>query len=311
MGTTSGIASNWLALENPALPAIKPTFTTTKSDVTRYGFVVQDMISWSRLRLLVGTRVDKHESASKNHTNSNSPRLGITYLIQPSFSVYGNWTIAEGPNFGSLDKQGHELTDSWRSEQVELGIKKKVKNNVWASIAAFQIAQRNVPELDPLDPTGRGVVSGGENRSRGFEAGLNGEFTENWSWWGSYTYIKYKDITNAVDYERFPLSSLSLRTSYRISSGLLKDLRSAISYRYKSKYCTTFRGAYISDAYEIKPASIVELDFEYPLTKKSGLKLEFGLKNLFDAIYVESNRHGTENFPGQPRTFWIRLNAMF
>ena len=35
------------------------------------------------------------------------------------------------------------------------------------------------------------------------------------------------------------------------------------------------------------------------------------MKNLLDEEYVESNRHGTENFPGLPRTFWARLTAAF
>jgi outer membrane receptor protein involved in Fe transport len=35
------------------------------------------------------------------------------------------------------------------------------------------------------------------------------------------------------------------------------------------------------------------------------------VKNLLDEEYVESNRHGTENFPGLPRTFWARLTAAF
>ena len=137
-----------------------------------------------------------------------------------------------------------------------------------------------------------------------------------WSWWGSYTYCQYEDVDDGIDFERFPAHSAVLWTAYRIPGGPLKGLKSSLGLRYKSEYYTTFRGTYISDEYKIDSATLVDLAFEYPLPGLTALhgttsKLEFGVKNLFDTEYVESNRHGTENFPGQPQTFWTRWTVTF
>jgi outer membrane receptor protein involved in Fe transport len=118
-----------------------------------------------------------------------------------------------------------------------------------------------------------------------------------------------------IDFARYPRNSLTLWTAYRLPSTFLKGLRASIGYRYVSKRYTTFRGQYISDQYTIDPYHVVDLAFEYPLKFFSGqtmeTRLEFGIKNIFDEEYVESNRHGTENFPGQPRVCWSRLSAAF
>jgi outer membrane receptor for ferric coprogen and ferric-rhodotorulic acid len=114
-----------------------------------------------------------------------------------------------------------------------------------------------VPELDPLDPTDSSYVLNGENRSRGVEATLSGELVPDWTWWGSYTYCEYEDVDAGIDFERFPAHSVTLWTAYRLSGGPLAGLRSGIGLRAKSKYYTTFRGAYLGDEYEIDPPSSI------------------------------------------------------
>ena len=170
---------------------------------------------------------------------------------RPRQGACANATLAEGPNFGYVDIDGEELDEPWRSEQFEAGGKLRVFTNLWLTLAAFQITQKDVPELDPLDPTDSSYVLNGENRSRGVEATLSGELTPDWSWWGSYTYCEYEDIDAGIDFERFPAHSASLWTAYRLPGGPLQGLRSGIGLRAKSKYYTTFRGAYLGDDYEI------------------------------------------------------------
>ena len=313
MGTT-----DWLDLDAPALamPALSSGIGATETEVDRAGFLFQDFASWKQWRLLAGTRLDRHESDTGRHAWASSPRLGLTFLVQPDFALYGNATLAEGPNFGYLDVDGHELDDPWRSEQFELGAKKRFFDNLWWTVAVFQITQKDVPELDPADPSNASYVLGGENRSRGVETSLSGEIHPDWSWWGSYTYCEYEDVDAGIDFERFPAHSASLWTAYRIAGGPLRGLKPGIGLRAKSKWYTTFRGTYLGDDYEINPSAVVDLACEYPLacwSSPNGIatKLEFGVKNLFDEEYVESNRHGTENFPGQPQTFWTRLTTTF
>lgn len=312
IGTTG-----WLSLDDPvlAVPAMSPGVGGIESEVDRAGFVLQDFASWNRWRLLAGTRLDHHESDLGNTAWSSSPRIGLTYFLRPELALFANATLAEGPNFGYADIAGEELDESWRSEQFEAGAKMRLFDNLCFTLAAFQITQKDVPELDPLDASNSSYVLNGENRSRGVEASLAGELTPEWSWWGSYTYCEYEDIDAGIDFERFPAHSASLWTAYRLAGGPLKGLQSGIGLRAKSKSYTTFRGAYLSDEYEIDPSAVLDLAFDYPLpwfsSDRVATQLEFGIKNLFDEEYVESNRHGTENFPGQPRMGWARLTAAF
>ncbi len=308
--------TDWLSLDHPdlAMPATT-TGQASESQVDRTGLLLQDWATWKQWRLLAGARFDYTESASGKTAWSTSPRLGLTYFVVPELALFGNATIAEGPNFGYEDINGKELDDPWRSEQFEGGTKARLGDNLWLTLSVFQITQKNVPELDPQDPTYNSYVLNGKNRSRGVEATLSGELTPEWTWWGSYTYCEYKDLKADMTFERQPEHSVSLWTAYRLAGGPLKGLQSGIGVRAKSKYYTTFRGAYLSDEYEIEPATVVDVAFDYPLRWLSGArvatKLEFGVKNVFDESYVESNRHGSENFPGQPRLFWTRISTAF
>ena len=313
MGTTG-----WLPLDHPTLaaPALSPGVGAVESEVDRTGLVLQDFASWNRWRLLAGSRLDHHESDTGDTAWSSSPRLGLTvFLLPDQLALFANATLAEGPNFGYSDIHGDEIDDPWRSEQFETGAKLRLFENLWLTLAVFQIEQKNVPELDPLDPSNSSYVLNGKNRSRGAEATLSGELTPEWSWWGSYTYCEYEDVDAGIDFERFPAHSASLWTAYRLPGGPLKGLQSGIGLRAKSKYYTTFRGAYLGDDYEIDPSAVVDLAFDYPLpgfsSDRAATALEFGVKNLFDEEYVESNRHGTENFPGQARMGWVRLTTSF
>ena len=314
-GSTMG-TTGWMSLDNPTLvtPTLTP-FIESESEVERYGLILQDFITWKQWRFLVGGRADRHESDTGNDADSYSPRVGVTYMIQPDCAIYGNYTLAEGPNFGYDDINGEELTDSWRSTQIEAGVRKRLFDNLWASAGVFEITQKDTPETDPLDPSGTSYILAGENKSQGLEASLSGEFTENWNWWGSYTHLTYEDVDDNIDFTRYPKNTLALWTSYRIPSGSLEGLRAGVGYRYTSETTTTFRGAYVSDEYTIDSYSVVDVAFDYPLKGLSNdaidTTLRFGVKNVFDEEYVESNRHGTENFPGDPRTFWIELSAAF
>jgi iron complex outermembrane receptor protein len=285
-----------------------------ETEVDRRGLILQDLAEWEDWRLLVGARLDRHESDEGNKATSLSPRVGVTYMIEPTFSVYGNYTRAAGPNFGSTDIDGEELTSDWVSKQVEVGVKGKLFDSLWATVAAFRIDQENTPEPDPADPTGMASVTDGENRSKGVELGLDGEVVPGWSVWGSYTYVEYEDVDDGIDFPRHPEHSLSLWTTYRFSECDLDGLRVGLGYRYTDEYATTFRGAFISRDSMIESAHVVDLSLAIPLSKLlpgCDADLELGVKNVLGRDYVESNRHGTENFPGQPRTFWLRFGFDF
>ncbi len=294
-----------------------PTLSTSTSDTTvdRYGILVQDFVEMGKWRLMLGTRFDQHESDAGNSANSTSPRIGLTYLVNDDFSIYTNFVKAEAPNFGYYDKDGNELDDSWDAESYELGIKHRVGDNLWVNANIFQIDQNNTPESDESTPYPRDYITGAENRSRGFEMSLSGELNPNWSFAASYTFTKYEDLDADISFEKVPEHSLALWTSYRFPGGFLKDLKMGLGWRYQSKTYTTFRGSYVGDEFEIEAANIFDLNFEYPVYDLFGsnteTRFQVGIKNLFDEEYVESARHGTENFAGDSRTLTVNMIVEF
>ena len=312
--------TGWQSLTNPVLPTPVANFGAVPShtESSRTGIAVQDFITWDKWRFLLGGRYDFHDreqtaTAKGQSAEAFSPRIGVTYMLQPQTSLFANFTQATGPNFDLKDAAGDYLTNSWENNQIEAGVKHRIAGDLWGTVSLFRIDQENTPELIPgtLDR----YVADGENRSWGAEMSLSGELTDNWSWWGSYTWLKYKDVDDNIDFTRFPEHSFSLWTSYRFTEGPAKDLRCSLGYRFRDEWLTTFRGAYIGDEWVIESSNVFDLAFEYPLKWASGegvsTKLEAGIKNIFGEEYVESNRHGSENFAGLPRTFWVRLSATF
>lgn len=313
----SGTSANtgFQDLADPVLPTPDVAWgARTDSALERHGVAIQDFITWGDWRLLLGARLDRHESALGNEDVALSPRAALTWMPRPDWSLYGNYTLAEGPNLGnriSAANGGGEMTDEWRSEQIELGTRKRFFDNLWATACVFRITQEHTPEADPL-ASGYYLPEGaGKNRSQGAELGLSGEVTPAWSWWGSYTNLRYEDIDDGIGFTRYPRNSVSLWTAYRLQTGALQGLCPSLGARYTSSYLTTFRGAYIGEDYVIAEKTVVDAALEYPLRALGGATLALGVKNVFDEVYVESNRHGSENFPGLPRTCWARISVDF
>lgn len=316
-GKSAFATTDWMSIDSPtlALSSPMPRPTQSHSQTDRIGLLFQDFATWKQWRVLVGGRADYTDSQAGNHAWSYSPRMGLTCFVRPEIALFANATLAEGPNFGYNDINGRELDKPWRSEQFEAGAKMNFFDNLWLTLSAFQITQKNIPQTDPRDPTLASYVLDGENRSRGIEASLAGELTPDWTWWGSYTWCEYEDLDADIQFERFPAHSAVLWTAYRIPGGPLKGLQAGIGLRARSKSYTTFRAGWLGEEYKINPSTVVDIACDYPLpwaaAQRRDLRLAFGVKNLFDKEYVESNRHGTENFPGQPITGWVRLNAAF
>ncbi len=288
-------------------------YNSSESVVDRYGVLLQDFIEVGQWRFLAASRFDLHESNNDNDTTSVSPRLGVTYLVSDDLSLYANYSYAEAPNFGYFDANDNELEDSWNAHSYEIGAKQRVGQNLWVKADIFEIKQNNTPEDDGSG--NRTYVSGAKNKSYGFELSLSGELTNNWDMSASYTYTKYKDLDADIEFEKVPENSVALWTTYRIPRGFLENLRVGLGWRYQSKTYTTFRGKYVGDDFTIDEAHVFDANLEYPLDACFGdsvdARIQFGVKNIFDKEYVESARHGTENFAGRSRTLTCNLIMEF
>ena len=103
-------------------------------------------------------------------------------------ALFANAARTSAPNFGYLDENGKELTDSWRTDQMEFGFRVSPVDKVWFSASWFDIIQNNTPVA--IDGYTNRYYSDGSKRAEGVELSLNGEITKNWSSYLSYTYTQ-------------------------------------------------------------------------------------------------------------------------
>jgi iron complex outermembrane receptor protein len=286
----------------------------SKTTVETAGLFLQDQVSIGNWRVLAGVRTDRHASDQGNSATAVSPRLGLTYLITPSLSVYGNYTYAEAPNYGYNDADGKEITEPWKSTMMETGVKKNVGKNFWAGLAYFHITQENTPSLlDP--PQARLYELEGEVVSQGIEINMAGYLTKAWFCQLSYTYTDYENKDAEQQLNSFPPHSISLWQTYTLPDNILWGTTFGLGYRYVDQTDASFRGQYIGDGYVFGSYQVCDFLVKVPLEKKIfGLNLgavKFSVKNIFDEEYVESSRHVSEAFPGEPLTFEVSLSAVF
>jgi iron complex outermembrane receptor protein len=286
------------------------------TDLQKWGFLGQDFIALWKFRFLGGVRYDIHESNLGNTAESLSPRGGVSFVATDWLIPFANISLTEAPNLGRLTSANKELTSSWRATQYEGGLRVAPVQDLWLTVSYYHISQENLP-VAQVDANG--VATGffdleGENESKGVELSLAGNITDNWSVYAAYAYNDYTDKTTGLSFYRFPPHSITASTSYRLTYGPLNDLVAGFGYRYRHKYYSTIRGAFINDDFFVDDSHVFDCSLDIPMSKFGGSKdviLSLAVKNIFDERYIESNRHYYQCFPGDPRTFELALRASF
>lgn len=314
-GSSMDNTNDYFSLHDPA--PVSPSsrdYSGAKSQddvLQRAGFLLQDILSYGQWRFLAGVRGDAHFSLDNNYAFSWSPRFGLTRMFGERVALFANAARTSAPNFGSRDEDDKEFTNSWRTDQVEFGVRVSPVDKVWFSASWFDIIQNNTPvTLVPGGPT----YTEGSKRAEGVELSLNGEITKNWSSYLSYTYTRTKNRTTGEVYPTIAPNSLALWQKYRIDGGLMNGTVFGLGYRCKDSYYATFRGAKIADNYTIPSYSVFDFTVEIPLPETKWLKdatLRLAVYNIFDKKYVQSTRHAVQCTVGDPRTFEIGLKTTF
>lgn len=315
-GSSMNNTNDYFSLYNPAPVIPSPRdYSGMNSDdsvIQRAGFLLQDVLSYGEWRFLAGVRGDAHFSMDNNYAFAWSPRFGITRMIGERVALFANAARTSAPNFGYKDENNKELTNSWRTDQMEFGFRVSPVDKVWFSASWFDIIQNNTPVTLPgsLDR----YYADGSKRAEGVELSLNGEITKNWSSYLSYTYTRTKNRTTGEVYPTIAPNALAIWQKYRIDGGLLNGTVLGLGYRCKDSYYATFRGEKIADNYTIPSYSVFDFTVEIPLPETKWLKdatLRLAVYNIFDKKYVQSTRHAVQCAVGDPRTFEVGLKTTF
>ena len=215
---------------------------------------------FNRLHILAGARVvnvdiksnERAPSAPNAFHSSDTkvlPRFGAVYDLLPGFSVFAAYSegLRAVPFFSSLGV----APKPEGARNLEAGIKLNTSFGLSGTLAVFDLTRSNVVVAGPF---GLGVQSG-EQRSKGFEADLVWQPTQNLSFLASYAHIdaKVEKDTNAARIGAplvgVPRNSGRLWANYTLTDGALKGLSFGAGLYAASKQSVMLGGPWRTQSY--------------------------------------------------------------
>ncbi|MET0635375.1 MAG: TonB-dependent receptor [Chitinophagaceae bacterium] len=204
---------------------------------------VQDELRFLRDRLrltLAGrfTNIKQSAYGTASKDNHFTPRVGISYSVDESVSVYGLYDQAFVPQQG-VDTLNRTLVPV-TGNNLEAGIKRDWFAGKWNTTASvYQIVRNNVVSSIP-GPDYK-VLQTGQTKTRGIEFDLRGEITRGLNLTLNYAYT-FAEVTDDVDKEKiggavpgsgFPDHISNAWLSYRLPHGRLHGLGFSLGYQYQ------------------------------------------------------------------------------
>jgi len=286
--------------------------------VTNVGALyAQDQVELSsHLQLIAGLRFDRFDLQYHNNRNGDqlgrvdnlvSPRAGIVVKPLATLSIYGSYSVSYLPSSGDQFSSLTTITQELKPEKFnnyEVGVKWDAFDSLSLITAVYRLDRTNTRSTDPNDPTR--IVQTGSQRTNGFEIGLNGRITPDWSIAGGYAY-QDAFVTSATAAARagaivaqVPRNTLSLWNNYQIHP----KVSAAVGIIYRSEMF-----AAIDDTVTLPAYTRVDAAAYYSLTKD--LRLQVNVENLFDKKYWADADSNTNVSPGSPRALRVGLAARF
>ncbi|MGX2986817.1 TonB-dependent siderophore receptor [Ursidibacter sp. B-7004-1] len=243
------------------------------------------------------------------------PYAGLTYDINPNNSLYLSYTAIYKPQ-SSTDKNGKTIKPV-TGTNYELGWKGEWLNGgLNASVALFQISQKNramqiTPAMDPSVSRAY-FIANGEVRSRGVDAELSGNLTEDWQLSAGYTFNQSKYLkTESNQYlvganysKHTPKHIFRLYTDYVLPFDQKKwSIGTGVAFQSK-----------VDSLWNVKQGSYAIWDANIRYQVSKNIALQVVSKNLTDKRYYENHRVrtlGINNLYGQGRTFLFNLDWKF
>ncbi|MFJ3685495.1 TonB-dependent siderophore receptor [Pseudomonas sp. NPDC090208] len=239
------------------------------------------------------------------------PRVGLVYLIQPDWSVYGSYTESFRPNTSIAAPIGDLPPEEGKA--YEIGTKFQ-NDRITATVALFNINKKNVQTSEPCGTETCTRVSG-EVRSRGLEADITGQLDEFWSVTASYAYTDTKVLEDPV-LKGEPLDGVSKHTgalylTRDFGQVGIGNLRAGAGARFASRWGVN-DGA--GTEYYLPSSKVADAFVAYKMKlDERDLTLQLNLKNMFDEkYYTSASGLGSPAISiGEPRQLVARAKLEF
>lgn len=297
-------------------PPLAPNTDTSERQLNTAWFI-QDQIGLSeRWKLLAGLRIDHFDQRIDNHRNNtvrkqdhiaHSPRIGLSYLATPQWSLYVSAGTTFRPNTG-IDRFDQAF-DPETGRALEAGIKyESADGRLGANAAIFDIRKKNVLTRDPADSNYS--VAAGEVRSRGLEFDLSGRIDRFWRVTASFAYLDAKVTRdNNPQLEGKPLLNVP-----RTSASLLAVREAPLTdgSRYGIGGGLSYVGERAGDAldtFKLPSYTTAKLLAYWRISDQ--LRVSLDVDNLFDRTYYASSYDRWWITPGTARVITVGLQAKF
>ena len=266
---------------------------------------------------MLGVRFDRFEVETRNRrTNATftatdnlwSPSAGLVFKPIESLAFYGSYTktylARSGEQLASLSATNAAL-DPEEFDNYEGGAKCDVSLALSISAAVYQLDRSNVVVPDPDNPAVSILVDG--QRSKGFELGVAGQITPQWSIVGAYSWIN-AEITQAQSatvlagnrLANVAENSASLWNRYDFTPKLGAGL--GVIHQ-GERFAAT-------DNTQVLP-SFTRVDAALFYAVNDTVDLQLNVENLLDEDYFASANSNNNITPGSPRAFRVALTSRF
>ncbi len=246
------------------------------------------------------------------------PQIGTVFLIDPSWSVYGNYATSVKPNASrGTDFKGQEVKPE-EGRQFEIGSKYN-SELLSANLALFHIKKRNIANTYTENgETHTSIV--GKNRSQGLEIDINGKITPKMDISANYTYTATKILEDeqnpanvGQEFDSVPKHSAGLSLTYDFGHAAGGNWRVGAGARYIGTWgVSNNRG----DWFQLPSATVYNAFVSYD-TKlgKQPLNLRLSGKNLGNKKYFVSSTGSNSTMPflsiGNPREIGVSAKLSF
>ncbi|PKH22763.1 TonB-dependent siderophore receptor [Enterobacterales bacterium CwR94] len=283
------------------------------------GYAVTQISLADPLTLILGGRMTSFKTrgdnfgAAQNASYSDEfvPYGGIVWNITDDLSTYASYTGIFNPEYRR--NRNNELIDPVSGQNYEVGLKGVAfDNGLDYSLSLFEIRQDNMTVVDgeaaplPDNSTAYRAVDG--TKTRGFEAEISGQITDNWRIFTGYTQFRAVDPTGLRINTSMPGKLYKLFTTYTLP-GALSDLTVGGGVNWQDKTWLTVNGPQGSTVAEQNSFAVWNLMGRYQFTPD--LSLTVNLNNVFDKEYYSQFGQYVQYYYGAPRNVEATLRYRF
>ena len=294
------------------------------SDQYTNGVYLQEQLTWHKLQLLLGARMEwftdvtqnKNGSESKTHQHAFTPRVGLVYSVVPSTNVYATWIRGFEPQ--SVAVQSNPGSggpfDPVESELWEIGAKGEYLNKrLSVTTALFSLRQKNTLYNAGVSGQPDLMVPIGEELSRGVEFDVSGRILPYWSIMANYAFnvaeiSKAPEGTKDLNLQRpgTPRHSANLWTKFIVPTGMLRNLGIGVGLNGVSER----KGQVGRRENVVSYPGYALLNFAL-YYKVQEVQIQVNLNNALNKQYYISGYDRLRSFPGAPRNINLTINYRF